>query len=281
MNLAGATEPPARREGKKIDTTPEKPGSPFTPRDYGAITQFIDDAIKGGPEGFRAAQHEANRLSRKFGVNFDTKWFICTKWLEEWASGALGTRANGLRSTNGAEQRGERDSRARVRAAIVWRSHWLCAYAMSGSKVMACRVARVGHSTADYHLKNDLDFAAQAESAKDHADDLLHTRCMQRCIEGDIEPVYWQGDVGYIRKFDTRPCRPGMCNGAQTISHRPPMRRSSQWRARPSAIEPPAAAPKRMLWVKPLADAPKSPWRERGPLVRGRSDCAYLLPVKS
>src|SRR5581483_12121166 len=100
---------------------------------------------------------------------------------------------------------GERDSRVRVRAAIVWRSHWLCTYAMSGSKVMACRVAHVGHSTADYHLKNDPDFAAQADSAKEHATDLLHTRCMQRCIEGDIEPVYWQGQViGHIRKFDTR-----------------------------------------------------------------------------
>jgi hypothetical protein len=152
-----------------------------------------------------AARREANRLSHKFGVNFDTKWFICTKWLKEWASGALGTRANGLPLTNGPGQRGERDSRARARAAIVWRSHWLCAYAMSGSKVMACRVARVGHSTADYHLKNDADFASQAESAKEHADDLLHTRCMQRCIEGDMEPVYWQGEVvGYIPKFDTR-----------------------------------------------------------------------------
>ncbi len=171
----------------------------------GAITKFIDDAIKGGPEGLRAAQREAKRLSHKFGVNFDTKWFICTKWLKEWASGALGTRANGLLLTNGPGRRGERDSRARVRAAIVWRSHWLCAYAMSGSKVMACRVARVGHSTADYHLKNDLDFAALAEGAKEYADDLLHTRCLQRCIEGDTEPVYWQGEVvGHIQKFDTR-----------------------------------------------------------------------------
>src|SRR5437899_2600813 len=119
------SEPPARREGEKIDTTPEKPASPFTPREYGAITKFIDDAIRGGPAGFRTAQREANRLSRKFGVAFEPKWFICTKWLKEWASGTLGTRANGLPLTNGMEQRGERDSRARVRAAIVWRSHWL------------------------------------------------------------------------------------------------------------------------------------------------------------
>jgi hypothetical protein len=76
---------------------------------------------------------------------------------------------------------------------------------MSGSKVMACRVARVGHSTADYHLKNDVDFAAQAEAAKAHAIDLLFTRCMQRCLEGDVEPIYWQGiKVDHVRKFDSR-----------------------------------------------------------------------------
>ncbi len=76
---------------------------------------------------------------------------------------------------------------------------------MSGSKVMACRNARVGHSTVDYHLKNDPDFAAQAEAAKLHAIELLFTRAMQRAVEGDCEPVYWQGiKVGHVRKFDSR-----------------------------------------------------------------------------
>jgi hypothetical protein len=76
---------------------------------------------------------------------------------------------------------------------------------MSGSKVMACRSARVGHSTGDYHLKNDADFRTQAEAAKAHAIDLLHTRCMQRCLEGDVEPIYWQGIlVDHVRKFDSR-----------------------------------------------------------------------------
>jgi hypothetical protein len=205
MICGSDSEPPARREGEKIDTTPEKPASPFTPRDYGAITEFIDAAIKGGPEGVRAAQREANRLTRKLGVTFDPNWFICTKWLKEWASGALGTRANGLPSSNGPGQLGERDSRVRARVAIGWRVRWLCAYAMSASKVMACRAARVGHSTVDYHLKNDVDFSRQADEAKEQAIDLLHMRCMQRCIEGDIEPVYWQGEVvGHIRKFDSR-----------------------------------------------------------------------------
>src|SRR5207253_1403007 len=108
---------------------------------------------------------EATKFARRHGLtHFDHQWLLCTKWLKDWASGALGTRANGVPLTNGTEQRGERGSRVRVRVAIAWRARWLCDYAMSGSKVMACRNARVGHSTVDYHLKNDPDFAAQAEA---------------------------------------------------------------------------------------------------------------------
>ena len=92
----------------------------------------------------------------------------------------------------------------RVRVAISWRARWLCVYAMSGSKAMACRQAHVSEKTADYHIKNDSDFAAVADAAKEHAIDLLHTRAFQRCL-GDIEPIYWQGIVvGHVRKFDTR-----------------------------------------------------------------------------
>jgi hypothetical protein len=81
---------------------------------------------------------------------------------------------------------------------MLWHARWLAVYAMGGSKVMACRAARVGHSTGDYHLKNDPDFAAQAI-------ELLFTQCMQRRLEGDVEPIYWQGIVaGHIRKFDSR-----------------------------------------------------------------------------
>ncbi len=64
------------------------------------------------------------------------------------------------------EQRGERDSRVRVRVAIAWSARWLAVYAMSGSKAMASKLARIDHHTADYHLKEDRGFAAQAEAAK-------------------------------------------------------------------------------------------------------------------
>jgi hypothetical protein len=76
---------------------------------------------------------------------------------------------------------------------------------MSGSKIAAARKAKVGVSTVDYHLNNDADFARQAELAKAYAIDMLYMRMMQRAVEGDCEPIIWQGfTVGHIRKFDSR-----------------------------------------------------------------------------
>jgi hypothetical protein len=45
----------------------------------------------------------------------------------------------------------------------------------------------------------------QAEVAHAYFVDLLHMRAAQRGIEGDCEPVFWQGiEVGHVRKFDSR-----------------------------------------------------------------------------
>src|SRR6266567_5074030 len=100
---------------------------------------------------------------------------------------------------------GHRPTRVRVRAIMAWRARWLAVYAMGFSKMMACRKAHVGIHTVNFHLNNDPDFAAQAEAAKAHAIDLLHTRAFQRCLEGDLEPIYWQGvKIDHVRKFDSR-----------------------------------------------------------------------------
>jgi len=40
---------------------------------------------------------------------------------------------------------------------------------MTASKALACRAARGTERTANYHLKEDPDFAAQANEARDHA----------------------------------------------------------------------------------------------------------------
>jgi hypothetical protein len=58
---------------------------------------------------------------------------------------------------------------------------------------------------AYYHRKHDPQFAAQLEEARDHALEMLHARVFQRCLEGDLEPVFFMGkQVGYIRKFSDK-----------------------------------------------------------------------------
>jgi hypothetical protein len=193
----------------KPDPADEQPASKTRPRpgghkkakpdtipvpSFGPLAEYIEATIKGGPEALRAAQREANRLAKKYGIEFEAQWLLKTKWLEETAS----------LSRNGS-MNGHRPTRVRVRAIIAWRARWLAVYAMGFSKMMACRKAHVGIHTVNFHLKNDPDFALQAEAAKAHAIDLLHTRAMQRAIEGDCEPVFWQGiEVGHVRKFDSR-----------------------------------------------------------------------------
>ena len=92
-----------------------------------------------------------------------------------------------------------------MRAGIRWRSRFLLNYAMTGSMTIGCRKAEISEHTYYFHLRNDPAFAQLCEEAKAHAIDLLHTRCFQRALEGDIEPVHWQGVcVDYVRKFPER-----------------------------------------------------------------------------
>jgi hypothetical protein len=95
--------------------------------------------------------------------------------------------------------------RLRVRAVIAARARFLTFYAVLGSQHGACKKARISFEDIAYQLKKDDDFMAQAEVAKAYFTDLLHARAAQRAIEGDLEPVFWQGiEVGHIRKFDSR-----------------------------------------------------------------------------
>ncbi len=177
-----------------------------------------DCALAAGPEGLRDSYRKASQFAHKFGLSYlDQQWFVATPWLLDWAAGNVDTSANdhSLKISNSASRykgghrvpnkRGLSATRLRTRAAIKWRAVWLCHYAMSGGKVLACRRAHVTEHTVEYHLRNDEQFAALAEAAKAHAIDLLHTRCFQRALEGDLEPVYWQGiKVDHVRKFPER-----------------------------------------------------------------------------
>jgi hypothetical protein len=93
----------------------------------------------------------------------------------------------------------------RVRTVIARRARFLTFLAVLGSQRAAAAKARVSHADIIYQMRNDPDFMAQCETAHAYFVDLLHMRAAQRAIEGDCEPVFWQGiEVGHIRKFDSR-----------------------------------------------------------------------------
>jgi hypothetical protein len=95
--------------------------------------------------------------------------------------------------------------RARARAAIGWRSRFLKGLASSWGCMFALRSAGVSYNTFRAHERNDPEFAAQVREAEAQGAQLLHDVCWKRAMEGDLEPVYWQGQIaGYVRKFDTR-----------------------------------------------------------------------------
>lgn len=177
----------------------------------GTLTAYIETVLEGGPKALRAANKEAQRLSERYGVRVDPQWLLLTPWLDT-VFRYQGIENNDSRyphrSGNGrfcGEQRGARVTRNRVRYALSWRARFLAAYACTASITAACRIAKVGHRTVELHYREDKDFAVQVDQARAHAIDLLHTRVMQRALEGDLEPVYWQGVVvDHVRKFSDR-----------------------------------------------------------------------------
>jgi hypothetical protein len=76
---------------------------------------------------------------------------------------------------------------------------------MATGVVLATKAARVSYNTFRLHQRNDPEFAAQIHEAEAQGAELLHYACFQRAVEGNLEPVYFQGKVvGHVRKFDTR-----------------------------------------------------------------------------
>jgi hypothetical protein len=95
--------------------------------------------------------------------------------------------------------------RARARAAMGWRSRFLKGLASSWGYMFALRSAGVSYNTFRAHERNDAEFAAQVREAEAQGAQLLHDVCWKRVMEGDLEPVYWQGQIaGHVRRFDTR-----------------------------------------------------------------------------
>jgi hypothetical protein len=95
--------------------------------------------------------------------------------------------------------------RARARAATRWRPRFLKALRMSCNWTDSLKAAHVSYNTVKLHERSDPDFAAQLKEAEQEGAEMLHAVCWKSALEGNVEPVYFQGQiVGEIRRFDNR-----------------------------------------------------------------------------
>lgn len=154
-----------------------------SPAEMGTATLHTEAIIHGGADELVCAHKEAARLSAKFGETFEAKWFLLTPWLRQ------------LRLTH----------RARARYALTWRPRFLATVALTRSVMMGARAARVSPQTVMAHRRADPDFEAQVIAAEEHAVELLHDVTFRSALEGECEPVFWQGiPVGHVIKHDNR-----------------------------------------------------------------------------
>jgi hypothetical protein len=179
------------------DNGPEElevqPLPPPSPKQLGTLTRFTREIIEGGPRAMIAAQHRAQELSKRFGEEIEAEWCLTTNWLKNLPStGADGRDMTAL-------------NKIKVRYALTWRPRYLAALALSGGAQLACRAAKVSFTLVRAHRAKDPEFDQQCLEAIDHAIELLHDVTMQSAIEGECEPVFWQGiQVGHVRKVDNR-----------------------------------------------------------------------------
>lgn len=160
-----------------------KPVPPPDPQSLGSLHLHTAAIIAGGPDALFHAHHQAAKLSAKFGEELEAKWFLKTKWLSQLAT----------------------THRARARYALVWRPRFLGAVALSRSVMIGCKAAKVAFGTYELHRDRDDEFAGQCLAAEAHAVELLHDVAFKRALEGDCEPIFWQGiSVGHVIKYDGR-----------------------------------------------------------------------------
>jgi len=161
-----------------------EPVPPPTLSQLGTLTKFSREIIEGGPRALIAAEHQAGKLAEKFGIEVEAHWCLTTPYLEQ------------LKVSQNPKA---------ARYALQWRPRYLAVLSLSRSDIYACRAAKISRQTSWHHRKVDPEFDQQCLAAEEHAIELLHDVTMQSAIEGEVEPVFWQGiQVGHIRKVDNR-----------------------------------------------------------------------------
>ncbi len=184
-----AQQPTSRKRKSLADVRAEITPAPVPdPAQLGLTTALLDKALAAGPAGIRKAQQIALKFAKRFQQENEDQFKKVTAFLA-------------AKQTENSEP----SARACARYALVWRPKFLSALSLTHSPSLAARFARINQDTAYEHRKLDGEFAAQWEEAMEHAVELLHSRCFQRALEGDCEPIFYMGKpVGYVRKFDSR-----------------------------------------------------------------------------
>jgi hypothetical protein len=182
----GRTAAPGKR--KRRDNGPTElavePVPPPTAQELGTLTKWTTEILAGGPRALIAAEHKAADLAQKFGIEIEKAWCLKTPYITQL------------------EDNGQHDA---ARFALAWRPRYLSVLSLSGSDIFASRAAKVSNRTPRRHREADPEFAQQCEDAHQYAIQLLHDVTMKSAIEGECEPVLWQGiPVAWVRKVDNR-----------------------------------------------------------------------------
>lgn len=188
--------------------------APPTPEQLGTAHLYTATIIQGGPRAAINAEHEAARLSAKFGEEIEAKWCLATPWLIKMAKGDY-TPMSPTIATGNTPLTPQNDptgsvtlvsaQRERARYALQWRPRFLAVVSLTHSVQQGARAARVSRDTVRRHREADPDFDAQVMAAQDAAVELLHDVAFRRAIEGDCKPVYWQGIiVGHEREYSDK-----------------------------------------------------------------------------
>ena len=81
------------------------------------------------------------------------------------------------------------------------RRAFLAAFAKTGNITVAAQKARVDR-TAHYVWLKDSEYRAQYEAAREHACDLMVEEARRRAVEGWDEPVIYQGELSYPKRWN-------------------------------------------------------------------------------
>lgn len=93
---------------------------------------------------------------------------------------------------------GPKTPAARARA----KERFLLKLAECGLVGVACRFARIHHSTLREWEEHDVDFSFMRREAERAADELVEAEIQRRGRDGTLKPVYYKGKVvGHVREF--------------------------------------------------------------------------------